>query len=550
MSRAQQIEQSAALWVLRREEPGWSAADQAELDQWLAESDGHKVALWRLDCAWREADRISALGAPTFEPEPAAWQSWWKPLAIAASLVLALTMLLVQPSLFPDDPASQTASTQFETPIGGHRIVKLADGSRLELNTDTAVRVSVDKRTRAVWLERGEAFFDVAKRPGQAFVIHAGARTITVLGTKFSVRHTPRETVVAVLEGRVRLDDLPGSARDRHATVTAGDVAIAKARSTLVRNSAEAVEQQLAWRRGLLQFERTTLAAAAEQFNRYNHKQLVIADAEAARILVGGSFPAKDVDAFVRLLQQAYGIDVLDGAEQLLLSTRKLAHRGAPKALRSDMLQPQQKSAAVVPSSDCGGRRGSCALIPLSPPTPVASSTAPPEKPLDALREAKNWEILHKLYPPRALAAREEGLVGFTVKIDAGGNPTSCKISQSSGHPLLDLETCQLIMVHAVFKRPTSVTLSQQRSYEGVVNWKMPGSGPSPAAAAPKRVAEAAPAQELICRRVPRTGSNAAFERKCMTQSEWKRTSTDTRDTWHEIQGRGRRCEGYPAQCR
>ena len=62
MSRARDLEQRAAHWVLRQEEAGWSTADQHDLDRWLAESNSHKAAFWRLEHGWREADRIGSLG--------------------------------------------------------------------------------------------------------------------------------------------------------------------------------------------------------------------------------------------------------------------------------------------------------------------------------------------------------------------------------------------------------------------------------------------------------------------------------------------------------
>lgn len=533
MSRAQQIEERAALWLLRQEEPSWSAADQAELKGWLAESDAHKVAFWRLGTGWREADRIACLGASAQVPSHGLGRmSWWKPLALAASLLLVFTVFLGQG---PFGTSQLAPSMQFETAVGGHKLVSLPDGSRVELNTDTAIKAAVGKRGRAVWLERGEAFFDIAKQNGREFVIYAGPRTITVLGTKFSVRRSNGEVIVAVLEGRVRVD--------RNATASAGDVAIARGRSTLLTNSADAVKQQLAWRSGRLLLEGATLASAVEQFNRYNRKQLVIGDADAAGIFVSGSFLARNVDAFAAVLEGAYGLDVRDSAGRITLSTRRLASR-SPLKSRPDLVVPRPKSVLQDAGDSCGS--DGCAVIPLSLPAPPVQIASASEK---VVRDAKNWNVLHKLYPARALAAREEGMVGFAVKIDSSGSPTSCRITHTSGHPLLDLETCQLIMVHATFKRPAGASISQQRSYEGVVNWKLPTTPQTAAAAPPKPIAPTAAPEEMVCRRVAKTGSNVAFERECMTKSEWQRASSQSRDPWEQLQGRGRgpACEGQAA---
>jgi TonB family protein len=223
-----------------------------------------------------------------------------------------------------------------------------------------------------------------------------------------------------------------------------------------------------------------------------------------------------------------------------------MADRGSLNQLRPSLIAPQPK--AVLDRDPCASGRGECVLSSLTPVTQLSRAAKPDNE--KALRDANNWEVLYKLYPPRAVAAHEQGLVGFTVKIDSSGSPASCKITHSSGHPLLDLETCELIMVHATFKRAEGMSLSQQRSYEGVVNWKLPATTQSAPPAAPKRIAEATAPEEMICKRIPRTGSNAAFDRKCMRKSEWQRAADESRDVWDRLPGDGASCQGYPPRCR
>src|SRR5690242_16258814 len=79
--------------------------------------------------------------------------------------------------------------------------------------------------------------------------------------------------------------------------------------------------------------------------------------------------------------------------------------------------------------------------------TPAFGQAADPK----AAQNASNWDIFQKLYPPRAIKAREEGAVGFVVMIDAKGAVTQCQVTKSSGHPLLDQETCNIITLHAEF---------------------------------------------------------------------------------------------------
>lgn len=317
---AADIEQRAALWLVRREQPQWSPEQQAALDAWLDESMAHKAAYWRLEHGWREADRIAALGAATLGGEalPPRAPRWW-PLAAAASLVGILAFGAVE--LVRPGPAPVVAAQHFVTPVGGHRLVPLVDGSKVELNTATVMRTAVTTNHREVWLDQGEAYFEIAHMEDHPFVVHAGSRTVTVLGTKFSVRREGDRVTVSVVEGRVKVDDARQVDAVPTAILTAGDVAVARGPATLLAaRSEQRVEAALAWRGGVLNFDRTSLADAVKEFNRYNRKQITIADTETGEIRIGGTFQAGNVDAFVRLLHDAYGLRVDTNADSVTIS--------------------------------------------------------------------------------------------------------------------------------------------------------------------------------------------------------------------------------------
>lgn len=324
MSVAAEIEDRAARWLIRREEVEWSPAEQAELDAWLEESMAHKAAYWRLEHGWREADRIGSLGAgmdyalraDPYKPR----RHWWTRAAVAASLVAIVGAGATMYELWPER-AAVVADATFNTPVGGHRTIPLSDGSKVEMNTATVLRTAVTEESREVWLDKGEAYFEVARREGRPFVVHAGSRTVTVLGTKFSVRRDGEKVIVSVVEGKVRVDDASAQTVPA-AIITAGDVAIARGPSTLLTARSEArVENGLAWRNGMLTFDRSTLGEAAAEFNRYNRKRIEITDSEAANIRIGGTFQASNIDAFVRLLHDAYGLKIESSADTVKISS-------------------------------------------------------------------------------------------------------------------------------------------------------------------------------------------------------------------------------------
>lgn len=318
MTFHQASESQALDWLIRRDEPGWSDGDQAEFDDWISESMANRAAWLRAEHGWTQADRVRSLGGWDERRITEHRARRWLPMAIAASLLLTIGIggFLLIPR-FPH--RSQVQEARFDTPVGGRKIVSLPDGSRIELNTQSVVRTAIDEKTRDVWLDSGEVYFEVRHRDGEPFVVHAGRRTITVLGTKFSVRRDKDRVTVNVIEGRVRVDD--GQGRDTSAAIiTAGDTAFARGGSTLIApKSEERVESALAWRDGMLSFNLIPLSDVAAEFNRYNRTQLTV-DPSAANIPIGGTFQASNVYAFARLLHDAYGLKTEQDGERIRIS--------------------------------------------------------------------------------------------------------------------------------------------------------------------------------------------------------------------------------------
>jgi TonB family protein len=147
-------------------------------------------------------------------------------------------------------------------------------------------------------------------------------------------------------------------------------------------------------------------------------------------------------------------------------------------------------------------------------------------------------EMVFKSYPPRALAAGEEGPVFFRVKLDKDGAPMSCEVTRSSGHPLLDDETCSLIVQHAVFSgtKDANGHLIPETA-EGVVNWTLPGHTPATVNLAPTVAAAPAKAERQVCKRKLKAGSLADYERTCMTPSEWAKQAEVMKQVYADMQG-------------
>ncbi len=351
------IEKAAADRLARRDSGNWSAADEAELARWRDQSLAHRIALLRLQTAWQQADRLQALGAglpADAVPSPGQWRlstfaasagaaapfadvpvqmsgveearerlpertagASRRMLAVAASLV-AIAMLGFGAFRLGLDTNS------FQTAVGHTRAVPLADGSQVMLNTDTRIHVAISSVERRIDLERGEAFFDVAKDPARPFVVQAGKDRIVAVGTRFSVLRSREGVRVVVTEGRVRVERHTGAEREPKPTqLDAGAVARVREAAVVVTEKPVAeAEESLSWRSGYVVFRDTALADAVGEFNRYHTRKLVIGDPSIADMRIGGNLRLANLDAFVRVLEQGFPVRVVPREDEILLFPR------------------------------------------------------------------------------------------------------------------------------------------------------------------------------------------------------------------------------------
>lgn len=315
---AKAIKTQAAAWLERRDRADWSDADQAELDAWLAKSTENYLFYHRVASAWARSQRLVVLRHPRSQTLKVNTQSKLRPLLVTAVAISAAVAVLAVAGtlLFPS-----SGRHTFVTPIGGHEIITLKDGSSIELNTDTVVRTDIGSDHQIAFIERGEAFFKIAHDAGHPFTVTANNNKITVLGTKFSVRDEPDRVEVKLVDGKVWFTSDNGKAAARSALMTPGDVLVATATSLSVANrTPAALANDLGWRRGLLIFHHSTLADAASEYNRYNTQKIVVADAAAARLTLSGSLPANDTREFLTIAKKFFGLHVQKYGDEIVIS--------------------------------------------------------------------------------------------------------------------------------------------------------------------------------------------------------------------------------------
>ncbi len=316
MMDAGEIEEQAALWVQRRHFWSWTPDEQASLDAWLSQSPAHRIAYVRLNATLNRTKRLAALKSEA--PAGAARRSGWpRSNKFAAAFVIAA--LLGTGAFLLQNPQGSTETT-YQTPKGGHQTIAFADGSRIELNTDTVLRISLTPQERRAWLDKGEAYFQIQHNAARPFIVVAGQHRIVDLGTKFLLRREPARLEVALLEGRVEVDARNGN-KPASAYLKPGDAAVVTADSIAVTHkSTGEIVNKLGWRRGVVTFDQTTLADAVAEFNRYNDHKLVVTDPRAARVTIGGTFDVVNVDTFIDIAKQDFGLHAVTHGKETVIS--------------------------------------------------------------------------------------------------------------------------------------------------------------------------------------------------------------------------------------
>lgn len=318
-SASEAIEAQAAAWLAERD-AGFTPAAAEKFSDWCAADRRHAAAVHRLEKAWTALQslrdyRPTARAHPDpdlLSPKRRRSMSGW----FYASVTLPFAAMLLLAAAWwktASPPVEGPTAQNFATTMGGYQRVALEDGSVVELNSNTEVRVNYSTHERRLELLRGEAHFTVAQNRQRPFWVAADGVTVRAVGTAFDVRVAPQGIEVLVTAGTVQLGRAsasgsvvaPGSS-DSAPLVTAGWRATVpraeNAPPSIEKVGSPVVRDLLAWQSSRLVFVEMPLGEVIEQFNQRNQVQLSLADPELAKMPVGGSFAADNVETFVRLL--------------------------------------------------------------------------------------------------------------------------------------------------------------------------------------------------------------------------------------------------------
>jgi transmembrane sensor len=228
----------------------------------------------------------------------------------------------------------------YATDVGQQRTVQLSDGSSIEINSKSQVRVLFSKNERNVELIRGQALFRVAKDPARPFVVRSDGTRVRAVGTQFDVYKKASGTTVTVVEGRVAVLAPPPAQASRTSPAQPSLLSVgegARGASEVFVSTGEqvTVSDQVvsdprpadtsvatAWTKRELVFDMTPLSEVVREFNRYNTQKLVVSDPALTDFHVTGIFASTDPAPLLRFLRAQRGIEVVEAGKELRISKK------------------------------------------------------------------------------------------------------------------------------------------------------------------------------------------------------------------------------------
>jgi len=315
-------DEQAALWAARLDGSALAAADRTALDAWLAGDPGRRELLSRycqfgadLELQLPALVESGAVIMPAGPARPGRWLRWGLPAALAAAAAAALVFWFGR---------APNQSAEVATAMAHRQSLTLVDGTTVDLNAGTTLRIEIARTERRVRLAAGEAFFAVRRDPARPFVVETPAGSVRVTGTRFDVRiEAPEAYEVTVAEGAVQAHPVDAAGRAAApVSLAAGDWLSAGPQGVEVRPLSPAgLEAALAWRQGQAVFAGVPLRDAVARFARYHGRGITVSPA-AAELRIGGRFSLDDLDGFLAALEEVLPVRVtrnLNGTVQVSL---------------------------------------------------------------------------------------------------------------------------------------------------------------------------------------------------------------------------------------
>jgi len=302
--------EQAAEWYARLRDGKASAHDQVAWQAWLHAAEEHQTAWSYVEEIGRGFEPLRGMPDPRLTAGKLCVAN---ERLHARRRALAGVALLVGGGLlgwsgwrearFPSGLTAWMADHQ--TGTGEQREIALADGTRLWLNTASAINVGFSATERRIALLAGEVFVDTAKDALRPFLVDSAHGQMRALGTRFNVRREENETRLGVYAGAVEIRTAASGATSVILAGKQADFTVDR-----IHESQSADIAREAWTQGMLVADNIPLREVVHELRRYCKGHLGIAD-EVAELTVYGNFPLRDTDRVLSMLASALPIRIV-----------------------------------------------------------------------------------------------------------------------------------------------------------------------------------------------------------------------------------------------
>lgn len=287
------------------------AAERMDFLRWRGQSAEHELAAREAEALW---GALPETRSAQHYRQRARRPRRLLALAVAACVAaIAVTIALPEPlaGLYSD----------YATRTGERRMLELADGSRVWLNSDSALSVDFSPQQRRLRLHSGEALFEVAKDAARPFIVEAKGGEVRAVGTRFDVDSRGPQVRVDVTEGVVQVN----SAGSEPVRLSAGERLSYREAAAPEPVQPLDLSSASAWQRGKLIFNQRPLGEVLDELERYVPGRIVLTDNALRQHKVSGVFDLKDPAALLKTLERLQPVKVTHMPWLVLI-------RPAPKA--------------------------------------------------------------------------------------------------------------------------------------------------------------------------------------------------------------------------
>lgn len=250
------------------------------------------------------------------------WQKSARLLSLTAALV-TISLVTINEyynrSSLDEALISTTAETFIRTNRAEHHTAKMSDGSLIEVGAMSRVSVDYTPTERSIWLEEGEAFFEVASDADRPFIVSTPLGNVTAIGTAFNVKLSNDRIVVTVTEGEVKMNVPRENATISSdgvessfvaAGITAGEAVLYTENAGLEIEHTAPLKENIAWRNKNLGYRTETLKYVISDLQRYSNLKFKIADPRVASMQYSGTVRPDKVDKWLKALPEVFPIEI------------------------------------------------------------------------------------------------------------------------------------------------------------------------------------------------------------------------------------------------